>query len=261
MSFKFHPFHIVSNSPWPLLSSLNISILMISILYMIKYKIMSMLMFMFLSMILNSYLWWRDVIRESTMIGDHTKSVMKSLKISMLLFILSEIFFFLSFFWSYFHNMLSPDMNIGMLWPPMNILSFNPYQIPLLNTIILISSGITITWTHHNIFIGNLKKMIYSMMITIMLGFIFLMFQLYEYNMAPFSMNDSIYGNIFFIATGFHGLHVLIGMIYLIVCMNRILNLQINANHHISFELAAWYWHFVDVVWLFLFLIIYWWNY
>lgn len=168
---------------------------------------------------------------------------------------------FFSFFWAFFHSALSPNIEIGQLWPPLGIKSFNPLDIPLLNTIILISSGITITWSHHSILNKNFKERTLRLLLTITLGIYFTILQLIEYKEAPFTIADSIYGSTFFIATGFHGLHVIIGTLFLFFTLIRIQYLHFSSLHHFGFEAAAWYWHFVDVVWLFLYLSIYWWRF
>lgn len=205
--------------------------------------------------------WWRDVIREGTYQGFHTKIVVKGLKLRILLFITSEVFFFISIFWCYFHIFLSPGVEIGSLWPPKNINVFNPYRIPLLNTIILLSSGVSITWCHYSLLNRYKLERLVSLLITILLGIIFTIFQYMEYKEASFSISDSVYGSIFFISTGFHGLHVLIGTLFLIVNLIRIYFNNYSSIHHFGFEAAAWYWHFVDVVWLFLYLLVYYWSY
>jgi len=167
-------------------------------------------------------------------------------------------FFFLSFFWSFFHSSLSPDIFIGQKWPCSGIKTFNPISIPLLNTIILLSSGISLTASHHYIILGKKKKSELFLFFTIILGIYFSIIQYVEYKEASFSIADSIYGSCFFIATGFHGIHVLIGTVFLTVCLFRIIKNHFSSYHHFGFESAAWYWHFVDVVWLFLYICIYW---
>jgi len=204
--------------------------------------------------------WWRDITRERTFQGFHTKKVLLGLKWGIILFIISEIFFFISFFWSFFHSSLSPSIELGINWPPINIYSFDPFKIPLLNTIILLSSGISITWAHHRLLINNFKQIYKRLIITILLGIYFSILQLLEYLEAQFSISDSIYGTTFFISTGFHGLHVLIGTSFLLICLIRHQFNNFSNNHHFGFEAAAWYWHFVDVVWLFLYISIYWWG-
>jgi len=181
------------------------------------------------------------------------------LKLGIILFITSEVFFFVSFFWGYFHRRLSPNIDIGQIWPPYFINSFNPINVPLLNTIILLSSGVSVTWSHHAILKNQMKKANFSLLLTVLLGLYFSLLQGIEYFQAEFCIRDSIYGSRFFIATGFHGLHVIIGSTFLLICYIRIKNFEFSSNHLIGFEAAAWYWHFVDIVWIFLYISIYWW--
>lgn len=176
------------------------------------------------------------------------------------MFIASEVLFFVSFFWAYFHNSIIPRIEIGQIWPPIIIKSLNPINIPLLNTVLLLSSGVSITWSHHLLMKNNIKLRKLCLLITIVLGAYFSILQLFEYIETEFSLADAIYGSSFFIATGFHGLHVLIGSTFLIITWTRINKIEFANNHTIGFETAAWYWHFVDVVWLFLFTAIYWWG-
>nr|UZF66144.1 cytochrome c oxidase subunit III [Neodiprion qinghaiicus] len=255
-----HPFHLVNNSPWPLLSSFSIMIMLMGSIKWFNFKSIYMLMLgMFITMLII-YQWWRDVVRESTFQGLHTSEVVKGLKLGMILFIISEIFFFMSFFWAFFHSSLSPSIEIGSIWPPKNIIPFNPYEIPLLNTIILVSSGATITWAHHSM-MNNLKsETLKSVILTIILGIIFSILQWYEYMDSPFTMADSIYGSTFFMSTGFHGIHVMIGTFFILINLMRIYKNHLSCIHHMGFEAASWYWHFVDVVWLFLYISIYWWS-
>nr|AHN85831.1 cytochrome c oxidase subunit III [Chilo auricilius] len=255
-----HPYHLVDFSPWPLTGAIGTLTLVTGMIKWFHNFNMNLLILGYLIVILTMYQWWRDIYRESTLQGKHTILVTKGLKWGMILFIISEIFFFISFFWAFFHSSLSPNIEIGIMWPPMSIMTFNPYQIPLLNTIILITSGITITWSHHAIMTNNYSQTNQSLFLTIMLGIYFTILQGYEYLEAPFTIADSIYGSTFFMATGFHGLHVIIGTTFLLICFIRNLNNHFSKNHHFGFEAAIWYWHFVDVVWLFLYISIYWWS-
>nr|YP_010329920.1 cytochrome c oxidase subunit III [Neocerura liturata]UNP54670.1 cytochrome c oxidase subunit 3 [Neocerura liturata] len=255
-----HPFHLVDYSPWPLTGAIGVLTLTTGMTKWFHEFNSNLIILGYLIVILTMFQWWRDICRESTFQGKHTMLVTKGLRWGMILFIISEIFFFLSFFWAFFHSSLSPNIEIGSMWPPMNILTFNPFQIPLLNTIILISSGMSVTWAHHALMENNNNQMTQSMFITIMLGIYFSILQAYEYLEAPFTIADSIYGSTFFMATGFHGLHVIIGTIFLSICLIRHMNNHFSMNHHFGFEAAAWYWHFVDVVWLFLYISIYWWG-
>nr|YP_010884436.1 cytochrome c oxidase subunit III [Adelges cooleyi]WIW75848.1 cytochrome c oxidase subunit III [Adelges cooleyi] len=254
------PYFILNLSPWPIISSINIFNMMISNLMMMNYKMNMILILNLMLMILISSLWWRDIIRESTFQGNHNFFIMNLIKFSMIMFIISELFLFISFFWNFLHNSLAPSIELGLNWPPKNIIFFNPMMIPLLNTIILLTSSFTITLTHFYLLNNKFKNSKKYIMLTIILSIYFLLLQMFEYNQAMFTFSDSIFGSSFYIATGFHGLHVIIGTIFLIINLMRMIKMQLSFIHHISFELAAWYWHFVDVIWLFLYITIYWWN-
>nr|YP_010946536.1 cytochrome c oxidase subunit III [Episymploce torchaceus]WGO57254.1 cytochrome c oxidase subunit III [Episymploce torchaceus] len=255
-----HPFHLVDQSPWPLTGAVGAMIMMTGLIKWF-HQFNNELMFVGMSiMILTMIQWWRDIVREGTYQGLHTKFVTTGLRWGMILFIISEIFFFISFFWAFFHSSLSPTIELGSLWPPMGILPFNPLQIPLLNTAILLASGVTVTWAHHGLLENNYNQSLQGLFFTVTLGIYFTILQAYEYIEAPFTIADSVYGSSFFMATGFHGLHVIIGTTFLLTCLLRHLYLHFSSGHHFGFEAAAWYWHFVDVVWLFLYVSIYWWG-
>nr|UGS80443.1 cytochrome c oxidase subunit III [Lachesilla sp. LaspGHN] len=255
-----HPFHLVNISPWPLTGALAALFMTLGMVELFNLNNNFLMNIGLITMILTMIQWWRDVIRESTFQGHHSMKVAKGMQWGMILFITSEVFFFLSFFWAFFHSSLSPNVELGMNWPPYGIISFNPLQIPLLNTMILLSSGASITWAHHALLKNNFTQTSLSLMITIFLGLYFSALQLFEYIEAPFTIADSAYGSTFFMATGFHGLHVIIGTLFILVSFMRHLKIQFSNTHHFGFEAAAWYWHFVDVVWLFLFISIYWWG-
>lgn len=255
-----HPYHLVDYRPWPLTRAIGSLTLVTGLIKWFHNFNLNVFILGYLIIILSIYQWWRDIYRESTFQGKHTILVLKGLRWGIILFIISEIFFFISFFWAFFHSRLSPNIEIGSNWPPFNIIPFNPFQIPLLNTIILISSGFTVTWAHHSLIENNFSQTTQSLFITILLGIYFSILQAYEYIEAPFSIADRIYGSTFFIATGFHGIHVIIGTTFLLICLIRHINNHFSINHHFGFEAAAWYWHFVDVVWLFLYISIYWWG-
>jgi cytochrome c oxidase subunit 3 len=257
-----HPFHLVEPSPWPLMTSMSLLSLVLSfILYFHYYRngaahfIISLAIFCFFL-----FRWFKDIIIEATFEGHHTLKVQKGIKLGMMLFIASEVMFFFSFFWAFFHCSLSPAISVGCVWPPIGIQPLDPWGLPLLNTIILLSSGVTITWTHRAIVSGDRHQVTISLISTIGYGLFFSAIQFYEYNVAPFSINDSVYGTLFFILTGFHGLHIIVGTIMLIVCLVRHINYHFTTNQHVGLECAIWYWHFVDVVWLFLLLVIYIWG-
>nr|QLY89837.1 cytochrome c oxidase subunit III [Bathyomphalus contortus] len=254
------PFHLVEFSPWPLLISFSILSMPIGMINYIRFNSILMLFSGVVLTAIISYLWWRDVTRESTYQGFHNKAVVNGLKIGVGLFILSEVCFFFAFFWAYFHSSLAPSVEIGANWPPMGIFTLQAFQVPLLNTSVLLLSGVSITWCHHSIEEGNYKSALQSLFLTVLLGVYFLWLQYGEYSETMFSLSDGIYGSCFFMATGFHGTHVAVGATFLTVCLFRLLNFHFSKNHHVGFLAAAWYWHFVDVVWLFLYVSIYWWG-
>lgn len=256
-----HTYHIVSISPWPLLASILAGATFLRGLGIFNHTASSTTNIIFLiSLIIIAFLWWRDITREATYDGHHTKKVQTGLRISMIIFITSEVMFFFAFFWAFFHRSLTPTHFIGAQWPPTQIFPLNAFSIPLLNTGVLLSSGITVTWRHHAILAGDKNEKLASLFLTILLGAYFTILQASEYMTTTFSFNDRIYGSTFFLTTGFHGAHVLIGSSFLLVCFIRSLNNHFSTDHHFGFEAAAWYWHFVDVVWLFLYTFIYWWG-
>nr|AJW76348.1 cytochrome c oxidase subunit 3 [Cylindraustralia sp. HS-2014] len=255
-----HPFHMVDYSPWPLTGAIGALVMVSGLAKWFHSFSMNLFIIGFIITILTSIQWWRDITREGTFQGLHTSKVTSGLRWGMILFIISEVFFFISFFWAFFNSSLAPNVELGILWPPLGIDPFNPFQIPLLNTAILLSSGVTITWAHHSLMEANHSQCMQSLGLTIILGIYFTILQAYEYIEAPFTIADSVYGSTFFVATGFHGLHVIIGTTFLSVCFIRHTMNHFSQNHHFGFEAAAWYWHFVDVVWLFLFVSIYWWG-
>nr|YP_010372200.1 cytochrome c oxidase subunit 3 [Ceratovacuna keduensis]UOX27598.1 cytochrome c oxidase subunit 3 [Ceratovacuna keduensis] len=254
------PYFILNQSPWPILMSFNMFNLMISNIMMLNMKINLFLMINMILILMISLLWWRDIIRESTFMGKHNFYMMNLIKFSMIMFIISEAFLFISFFWNFLHNSLSPAIELGLNWPPKNINFFNPTLIPLLNTIILLMSSFTVTLTHFYLLNNNKNQTIKFLYTTIILSMYFIILQMIEYKESTFTFSDSIFGSSFFMATGFHGLHVIIGTIFLMINLIRFHNMQISFIHHISFELASWYWHFVDIIWLFLYMTFYWWN-
>lgn len=254
------PFLPVQSSFWPLLVSLSLFTTLSNTVLYINFKVplSDLLVAAFLT-VLISLLWWKDFCRER-ILGYHTHKLEVSLRVAMLLFILSEVFFFVSFFWAFYDSSLSPTVEVGLQWPPKGISPLSVYSVPLLNTIILLSRGISVTWCHHSIINNYFFKSVRRLFLTVLLGVYFLYMQWVEYNEAAFSIADGVYGSTFFIATGFHGMHVLIGTSFLFYVLILLCRGKLLFNHHFSFEAAAWYWHFVDVVWLILFISIYWWG-
>jgi len=259
---QIHSFHLVDPSPWPFIAAFSAFFLTFGgVMYMHGYTGGNFLWrFGFCMVLYVMFVWWRDIIREGTIEGQHTQSVQTGLRYGVLLFIVSEIMFFVAFFWAFFHSSFNPSLAIGGVWPPAFLVILNPWKVPLLNTIILLSSGATVTWAHHAIVWGNQEEAIYGLSATIVLAIIFTALQGFEYITAPFSISDGIYGSTFYMATGFHGFHVFIGTCFLTVCLIRVFLLRFTRTHLFGFEAADWYWHFVDVVWLFLFITIYWWG-
>lgn len=254
------PFLPLSGSFWPLLISASIFILTSSIVLWFQFKLSTPLLLLRLVLTISLiFIWWRDVIRES-LLGYHTSKLELSIRSGVILFILSEVFFFVSFFWAFYDRRLSPSIELGIVWPPLGILPLEVYSIPLLNTVILLSSGVRVTWSHHSLINNMFFSSCFSLFFTVILGGYFLYIQYLEYIESAFTLADSIYGSTFFVRTGFHGIHVIIGATYLLYVLVLMLRRVLTYNHHFSFEAAAWYWHFVDVVWLFLYLSIYWWG-
>ena len=259
-----HTFHLVTPSPWPILTSFAALILTVgAVMYFQGYKFGGLLTTLGLILVvLYKFFWYKDVVREGTFLGDHTKAVQKGLRLGMLLFIVSEVMFFFAFFWAFFHSSLAPTIEIYGTWPPLGIdkLVLDFWKIPLLNTLILLLSGATITWAHDAIIKGDYFGSVYALIYTLILAVLFLAFQAYEYCEAEFTIADSVYGSTFFMATGFHGFHVFVGTCFIFICFLRHISAHFSKYHHFGFEAAAWYWHFVDVVWLFLVAVVYIWG-
>jgi cytochrome c oxidase subunit 3 len=288
-----HDYHLVDPSPWPVVGAIAAFVMLAgAVLWMHNgYDRFGPLggtpwiFFIGLAGVLYTMAgWWRDVINESVVQGVHTPVVKLHLRYGMLLFIASEVMFFVAWFWAYFNSAIFfNDVSIGS-WPPAGVVTLDPWHLPLLNTLILLTSATTVTWAHHAIQTGDRKGAIQGLTLTVVLGVSFTLCQVWEYAHAPFTfgMNhlalmpftdpahinlaagagnfDAIYGSTFFMATGFHGFHVIVGTIFLAVCLGRAIKGHFTPTRHFGFEAAAWYWHFVDVVWLFLFVCIYVWG-
>nr|BBK07904.1 cytochrome c oxidase subunit III [Cynoglossus interruptus] len=260
MAHHTHPYHMVDPSPWPLTGAIAALLLTSGLAMWFHSNQIFLLILGLILFTLTAVQWWRDVTREGTFQGHHTSPVQKGLRYGMILFILSEVLFFVGFFWAFYHSSLAPTPELGGIWPPSGITPLNPFEVPLLNTAVLLASGVTVTWAHHSIVAGERKQAIHALFFTILLGAYFTLLQALEYYEAPFTIADGVYGSTFFVATGFHGLHVIIGSTFLMVCLLRQIRYHFTSTHHFGFEAAAWYWHFVDVVWLFLYVSIYWWG-
>ena len=270
-----HDYHLVEPSPWPLTGSVAAFVMAVGAVFWMKSMPFGGLQlggYVFgaglIGVLYTMLMWWRDVVREAEFGGYHTRVVQLSHRYGMLLFIASEIMFFVAFFWAYFDASLFSNEAInytraevtGGVWPPKGVEALDPWRLPLLNTLILLTSGTTVTWAHHALLHGDRASLKWGLLLTVALGALFTSVQAYEYAHAPFAFKGGIYGSTFFMATGFHGFHVFIGTVFLVVCLARALVGQFTTRQHLGFEFGAWYWHFVDVVWLFLFACIYVWG-
>jgi cytochrome c oxidase subunit III len=255
-----HPYHLVDPSPWPLLGAFAGGLTAVgAVLYMHGHG--GWLLILGILSILGVMVgWWRDVLKEAVQQHAHSPVVKIGLRYGMALFIASEVMFFAAFFWAYFDASLFPKEAVGGVWPPANIHTIDPFAMPFMMTLILLLSGTTVTWAHHEIVAGNNRTAAAALALTVLLGVLFSGFQAYEYVHAHFGFKDGIYPSTFYMATGFHGVHVIIGTIFLAVCLWRTIAGHFTPKSHFGFEAAAWYWHFVDVVWLFLFTAVYWWG-
>ncbi len=271
MSSAKHSYHLVDPSPWPFATGVTALITAFGLISLMHGEGDSLFYLGSALLLLVVAAWWRDVIREGEHEGHHSPVVQIGLRYGMALFIASEVMFFVAWFWAFFDVAFFPGANspelvtrqevLGGVWPPVDMQGklFDPWGIPFLNTVILLSSGVTVTWAHHALREDNRKHFMLGLALTIILGITFTSLQAHEYDIAAFSFSDGIYPSTFFMATGFHGAHVIMGTIFLIVCFLRGMAGHFKPDHHFGFEAAAWYWHFVDVVWLFLFTCIYWW--
>lgn len=260
--FQDHPFHLVSPSPWPSYTSISLlSLTTATALSMHNFSNCYYLLYMSAFLVVTSMaFWFRDIITEGSFLGNHTLAVQKGLNLGIILFIVSEALFFMAIFWAFFHSALTPTVELGSTWPPLGIEPINPFELPLLNTIILLSSGATVTYAHHSLINGNRAGAIYGTIWTILLALLFTAFQAIEYSVSSFTISDGAFGTCFFFGTGFHGLHVIIGTIFLSVALWRIIAYHFTTHHHLGFEGGILYWHFVDVVWLFLYIAVYYWG-
>ncbi|MDC9823629.1 cytochrome c oxidase subunit 3 [Devosia sp. ZB163] len=265
---KNHDYHLVSPSPWPIIGSISVFVMAAgAVLWFHDIMPPWLLLAGTVGVLYTMYGWWSDVIKEGKA-GDHTPVVQMHHRYGMILFITSEVMFFVAWFWAYFDAFFNHDAPeqyarieaMGASWPPIGVELFNPWHLPLFNTLILLTSGTAVTWAHHALLHRDKRGLVWGLAITIALGVLFTFVQALEYSEAAFSFSGNIYGASFFMATGFHGFHVLVGTIFLIVCLIRAQRDEFTPKNHLGFEFAAWYWHFVDVVWLFLFASIYVWG-
>jgi len=256
------PYYLPDPSPWPIIGALGGFLTLFGIILAAHFGSYIVLILGVITVLSTMFFWWRDVLREGRIPGAHSAIVRLGLRYGMTLFIGSEVMFFVGFFWAYFNFLLFPDTqgNGQTVWPPSTVHTFDPFHLPFLNTMILLLSGTTVTWAHHALLEGDHKGLVRGLGLTILLGISFTICQAIEYSHAPFKLTGGIYPSTFFVATGFHGFHVIVGTCFLAVCWFRARAGDLTQDRHFGFEAAAWYWHFVDVVWLFLFICIYWYG-
>lgn len=264
--YQLHPYHLVESSPWPFFISFTLfGLTFNTVLVMHGYiESVNIIFINIITLIYCMGLWFRDIISEGSYLGNHTLAVRNGINIGFILFILSEGMFFLGIFWAYIHSALAPTIELGSVWPPINIEAIGPLELPLLNTIILLASGATVTYSHHTLISANnennRRSALISLLLTVILAILFTICQYLEYVNTTFTLSDGVFGTTFFFATGFHGLHVIIGGIMLSVALWRMYGYHLTSTHHIGYEGSILYWHFVDIVWLFLFILVYWWG-
>jgi cytochrome c oxidase subunit 3 len=264
---KPHPYHLVRPSIWPLIGALAAGLFTTGmVLYMHKVQFGGLdiglkgVIAGFLGILLVMLFWWKDVIFESVTEKVHNKITEVGLRYGMAMFIASEVMFFVAFFWAFFNASLFPTEAIGFVWPPAAIETIPAFDLPFMMTMILLLSGCTVTWAHHAVLEGKNDELVTALGLSVFLGVFFLGFQIYEYSHAAFGFTDGVFASTFYMATGFHGFHVFVGTVFLAVCWLRAMKGHFTKEAHFGFEAAAWYWHFVDVVWLFLFIAVYWWG-
>ncbi|MDX6751091.1 cytochrome c oxidase subunit 3 [Geminicoccaceae bacterium 1502E] len=259
-----HDYHLVDPSPWPFVGAMSALVATVGgVLWMHEAAGGGLILILGILCIIGTMFgWWRDVLRESRA-GSHKAVVARGLRLGMALFITTEVLFFFAFFWAFFWGALYPPDTMAVSWPPEGIKPVDAWDIPLLNTLILLLSGATVTWAHHAIRENDQRTAFKALLLTVGLGVIFTGFQVYEYLHAigeGLKISSGNFGSSFYMLTGFHGFHVFVGTVFLFVCMIRAYRAAFHADKHVGFEAAAWYWHFVDVVWLFLFVCVYVWG-
>lgn len=252
-----HPYHLVDPSPWPLLLSLAALLFALGVVQFLGGHGGTTLTLALPAVLAVAAGWWRDVLREG---GSHTRLVRRGLTMGFLLFLVSEVMLFFSFFWAYFHSALSPSVELGGVWPPVGVRAVDPWAIPLLGSLLLLSSGFTVTVAHHAIRFGSKGVTALALGATILLGGLFVALQGFEYHSGEVTLSDGVFGSVFYMTTGLHGTHVLIGVLFLTLCWVRLLRDRFTAERHLGFEYAILYWHLVDLVWFFVFTTYYWWG-
>lgn len=253
-----HSYHLVDASPWPLFASVSAFMFAIGLINSFKGST-TLLVLALISLGIVVIGWFRDITREG-LSGKHTAKVQSGLMLGVILFLMSEVMVFFSFFWAFFHASLAPSIELGGVWPPVGITAIDPWSLPLLGSMFLLGSGATCTMAHNAMVTGNKDGALAGMAATVLLGALFLVLQFNEYRLGEFTIADSVFGTTFYMTTGLHGTHVLIGVVFLSVMTLRLLTDQFTTAHHLGLEFSLWYWHFVDVVWLMVFLTFYWWG-
>ena len=260
MNQTLQPYYVIAPSPWPFLRGVSVAVLALGFSWGLSCRAWVGVLTRALLLGLFRASWWRDIRREGRLNGTQSETFLPVLRWGVLLFISSEVLLFFSFFWGYLHLRLAPSLRVGRNWPPVGLEAIPCFDLPLLNTLILLSSGVTITASHHSLILGKVSLGRAYLYWTIALGLYFRGVQGLEYLYCSFTLIDRAYGSIFFISTGAHGLHVIVGAIALGVRAVRLTQGQLNKARHFGYEAAVWYWHFVDVVWLVLFRLYYWWG-
>jgi len=265
---KNHDYHMVEPSPWPFVMSVSVLVFALGAIFWMHHWTPWVFAIGLAGVLYTMYAWWSDVVKEANNGVDHTPVVQLHHRYGMMLFITSEVMLFVAFFWAYFDGFFRFDdieqyarvAATGGHWPPTGVELFDPFHLPLFNTLLLLTSGTTVTWAHHALLENDREGLKWGLVLTVLLGAVFTCVQAIEYSEAGFTFAGNLYGATFFMATGLHGFHVLVGTIFLTVCLIRAIRGDFTPERHLGFEMAAWYWHFVDVVWLFLFASIYVWG-
>lgn len=257
-----HLYHIVNISVWPIFSAFSAFFLLSGLsFYMHRIQFGGYFFFLgFFLVVFCVFFWFSDIIEEASLVGYHTLVVRTGLRIGFVLFVISELMLFIGFFWAFFHSSLCPSFALGGQWPPIGIIIIPVLDFPIFNTGLLLVSGLSITWAHRAVSIGSFIESINSFLITTFLGSFFIILQFFEYYEAFFNISDSVYASTFYMLTGLHGLHVIIGVSFIFICFIRLLYLHFTVRHYLGFVFAIWYWHFVDAIWILLFFCVYAWG-
>jgi cytochrome c oxidase subunit 3 len=259
---QFHPHHLTLNSPWPILTANSVLAMLTGAVLWFNGIENGTTLFALGTLTTTAawVLWFKDVTTEGTLLGHHTRVVQSGLSMGVSLFIVTELFVFVSVFWAYLHSSLSPTVELGTQWPPVGIVPLSPLTVPLLNTLLLVSSGATVTYGHHAVLLGQRGPALIGLVLTVVLAVVFTGLQVVEYGQAGFTMPDGAYGSCFYFSTGLHGAHVIVGTVFIAVGLARLWLYHSTRQHHVGLEASIAYWHFVDLVWLFLYLAVYWWS-